>query len=62
MVKKCRYNLGTGKYKISGCLAKTGRRVRIIRGGPRRIWKDEKGKLFVKLVGKYWKFPQEIDY
>lgn len=50
------------KYKIYGYLTKTQRTVKPVRVGKRRIMKDEKGQLFVKINGIYWKFPEEVDY
>lgn len=43
-------------------LQKTNRRVYVIRAGARRIYKDSKGQLWVKIKRKWWKFPQEVEY
>jgi len=60
MVK--RYKLGGKKYKIVGKLKRTKRTARPVRCGKRTIMKDEIGNLWVSCFGKYWKFPQEIEY
>lgn len=50
------------RHNIQGKLKKTDRTVKPIRSSERRIWADEKGDLFVKIQGKWWKFPEEIEY
>jgi len=57
-----KYKMGAKKYKVVGRLSRTRRKARIIRGGVRTIFKDQNGKLFVKLARKVWKFPEEIEY
>lgn len=54
--------LGTGKFKMKGRLIKTGRRVKPVRVPVRQIFRDDAGQEWVKAFGKWWKFPEEIEY
>jgi len=47
---------------IIGTLHKTGRTVRPVRTGVRVIYQDDAGQQWVKIPGKFWRFPEEIDY
>lgn len=40
----------------------TGRKANILRAGKRAIFVDENGQEWVKVKGKWWKFPEEIEY
>jgi hypothetical protein len=57
-----KYKQGRKKWKISGKLTRTKRTVKPVGSSKRTIMKDEHGKLWVKVFGKYWKFPEEIEY
>ena len=50
------------KTGIIGTLHKTGRKVYPVRTGVRVIYQDDAGQLWVKIFGKFWRFPEEIDY
>lgn len=43
-------------------MKKTNRMVNVYRIGLRRIYEDAIGQLWVKVQGKWYKFPQQIDY
>jgi len=47
---------------IIGSLFKTGRTVKPVRCSSRQIYKDEGNQEWVIIRGKYWRFPQGIDY
>jgi len=53
---------GKAPFKIVGNLRKTNRKVKPIRVGTRQIMIDDVGQQWVKVFGKYWKFPEEIEY
>lgn len=36
--------------------------VNCTRIGKRRLYEDEVGNLFVKIYGKWWKFPESVEY
>lgn len=62
MGKTKKYITGTLRYKIKGVLHRTKRTVKPIRCGKRTIHKDDRGKLWVKIRKKWWRFPNEVEY
>jgi len=56
------YKHGGKKYKIKGQLHRTKRKVKPVGVGKRTIFVDDSGENWVPALGKWWKFPQEIEY
>ncbi len=59
--------VGKPGNKIVGKLSRTNRKVKLCGSSHRPRWlrtvyKDEAGQLWVRFGGKYWKFPEEVEF
>ena len=43
-------------------LRKTGRKANLLRDGLRIVYRDINKQEWVKTGGKWWRFPQEVEY
>ena len=53
---------GTPRWNVKGRLHKTNRKVKPVRCGTRNIHIDDAKQEWVACFGKWWKFPEEIEY
>ena len=53
---------GKPKWNIQGTLHKTIKKVKPVRCGVRTIHVDDSKQEWVSCFGKWWKFPEEIEY
>lgn len=56
------YKMGSDRFKIKGKLVSTDQTVKPVRVDKRHVLKDEAEQLWVKIFGKYWKYPEEVEY
>ena len=57
-----KYKMGSYRFNIKGKLRLTEETVKPVRVGKRHVLKDEAEQLWVKIFGKYWKYPEEVEY
>lgn len=56
------YPQSSDAFPIVGKLSITERKVHPVGASVKRLYSDNDGKLYAKIFGYWWKFPEQIEY